>query len=125
MRTMSYQIARYAWVGDYLDPSTFLDSLTTGNGNNQTGWSNAEYDRLIAAAETAGDETERFASFQRCEDIIAAENPILPLYFYVRNNLQRPEVKGWYANLLDLHPLKGVFLQQESASGSATASTNR
>lgn len=115
MRTMSYQIARYAWVGDYLDPSTFLDTMTTANGNNQTGWSNAEYDRLIAAAETAGNETERFASFQRCEEIIAAENPIMPLYFYVRNNLQRPEVKGWYSNLLDLHPLKGVFLQPEPA----------
>jgi hypothetical protein len=22
----------------------------------------------------------------------------------------RPEVKGWYGNLLDLHPLKGVYL---------------
>jgi len=111
MRTLSYQIARYAWVGDYLDPSTFLDTMTTGNGNNQTGWSNAEYDRLIAAAEMAPNDTERFAAFQRCEEIIAAENPILPIYFYVRNNLQRPEVKGWFSNLLDLHPLKGVFLQ--------------
>lgn len=125
MRTMSYQIARYAWVGDYLDPSTFLDTMTTGNGNNQTGWSNAEYDRLIAAAETAGNETERYAFFQRCEEIIAAENPILPLYFYVRNNLQRPEVKGWYSNLLDLHPLKGVFLQPEPAPARTTSPGSR
>ena len=125
MRTMSYQIARYAWVGDYLDPSTFLDTMTTGNGNNQTGWSNAEYDRLIAAAETAGNETERYAYFQRCEEIIAAENPILPIYFYVRNNLQRPEVKGWYSNLLDLHPLKGVFLQPQSATLQAASTGSR
>ncbi|HRP05467.1 MAG TPA: peptide ABC transporter substrate-binding protein [Opitutaceae bacterium] len=125
MRTLSYHIARYAWVGDYLDPSTFLDTMTTANGNNQTGWSNAEYDRLIAAAETAGNETERYAFFQRCEEIIAAENPILPIYFYVRNNLQRPEVKGWYSNLLDLHPLKGVFLQPQSASGQAATAGNR
>lgn len=125
MRTMSYQIARYAWVGDYLDPSTFLDTMTTGNGNNQTGWSNAEYDRLIAAAETAGNETERYAYFQRCEEIIAAENPILPIYFYVRNNLQRPEVKGWYSNLLDLHPLKGVFLQPQSATHQAASTGSR
>ena len=110
MRTLDYQVARYAWVGDYLDPSTFLDTMTTGNGNNQTGWSNAEYDRLIASAQTATNETDRFAAFQRCEEIIAAENPILPIYFYVRNNLQRPEVQGWYGNLLDIHPLKGVSL---------------
>lgn len=110
MRTLNYQIARYAWVGDYVDPSTFLDTMTSGNGNNQTGWSNSEYDRMIAAAQTATSESERFAAFQHCEDILAAENPILPIYFYVRNNLQRPEVKGWYGNLLDLHPLKDVSL---------------
>ena len=102
-----------------------LWNFDPANGNNQTGWSNAEYDRLIAAAETAGNETERYAFFQRCEEIIAAENPIMPLYFYVRNNLQRPEVKGWYSNLLDLHPLKGVFLQPGPAPARTTSQESK
>ncbi len=45
---MSYQICQFAWIGDYPDPNTFLDMMVTGGGNNETGWSNPEYDRLIA-----------------------------------------------------------------------------
>ena len=49
--------------------------------------------------------------FQRCEAILAEELPIAPIYYYVRNNLRRPGIKGWHGNLLDLHPLKGVSLE--------------
>ncbi len=111
MRTLNYQIARFAWVGDYLDPSTFLDLMGSDNGNNQTGWKNAEYDKLLAAANATGDKAKRYEYYQRCEEILVQEAPIAPLYFYARNNLRRPEVKGWYGNLLDNHPLKGVYLE--------------
>jgi oligopeptide transport system substrate-binding protein len=115
MRAGQYEIGRYAWIGDYLDPSTFLELMITGGGNNQTGWSNAEYDRLIADANATADTAKRYAAYQRCEDILAQECPIAPIYFYVRNNLVRPEVKGWYGNLLDMHPLKGVYLDPAAA----------
>ncbi|MFO1452215.1 MAG: peptide ABC transporter substrate-binding protein [Opitutaceae bacterium] len=111
MRTLDYQVARFAWVGDYLDPSTFLDIMTSDSGNNQTGWKNAEYDRLIAVTRETGDQAARFQAFQRCEEILADEMPIAPIYYYVRNNLRLPSVRGWYGNLLDLHPLKGVSLE--------------
>lgn len=110
MRAGNYQIGRYAWIGDYLDPSTFLELMTGDSGNNMTRWRNAEYDRVFAAANQAADEKGRYELFQRLEEIIAAECPIAPIYFYTRNNLRRPEVKGWYGNLLDTHPLKGVYL---------------
>jgi oligopeptide transport system substrate-binding protein len=47
---LEYDIARAGWIGDYLDPNTFLDMWITNGGNNQTGWSNALYDRLLAYA---------------------------------------------------------------------------
>jgi oligopeptide transport system substrate-binding protein len=47
---LEYDIARAGWIGDYLDPNTFLDMWITNGGNNQTGWSNALYDSLIAYA---------------------------------------------------------------------------
>ncbi len=115
MRQGNYQIARYAWIGDYLDPSTFLDIMTGDSGNNQTGWKNAEYDRLIAAAGQTGDEATRFKCYQQCEQILADECPIAPLYFYTRNNLHLPDVKGWYGNLLDLHPFTDVYLEAPAA----------
>ena len=114
MRALNYQIARFAWIGDYLDPSSFLDIMTSDSGNNETGWKNTEYDRLIAEARSTADQTRRYACYQRCEQILADECPLAPIYFYTRNNLVRPEVKGWFGNLLDEHPLKGVYLDPDA-----------
>ena len=50
MRELDYQIGRYAWFGDYLDPNTFMTLMISGGGNNETGWANPEYDRLIDLA---------------------------------------------------------------------------
>jgi oligopeptide transport system substrate-binding protein len=47
---LDYDIARAGWIGDYEDPNTFLNLWVTNGGNNQTGWGNPSYDRLIAAA---------------------------------------------------------------------------
>jgi oligopeptide transport system substrate-binding protein len=45
-----YDLSRAGWIGDYVDPNTFLDLWVTNGGNNQTGWSDPLYDRLIRAA---------------------------------------------------------------------------
>jgi len=49
-RALDYDLSRYAWVGDYEDPNTFLDLWLTNGGNNQTGWGSVVYDRLLTAA---------------------------------------------------------------------------
>jgi oligopeptide transport system substrate-binding protein len=49
-RSMDYDLARAAWIGDYQDPNTFLDLWLTNGGNNQTGWGNPVYDQLLEAA---------------------------------------------------------------------------
>jgi len=51
-RALNYEIARFGWVADYVDPNNFLDMFVTNGPNNQTGWSSGLYDRLIR---TAGD----------------------------------------------------------------------
>jgi oligopeptide transport system substrate-binding protein len=54
---LDYDLSRAAWVGDYLDPNSFLDLWVSGGGNNQTGWGDARYDAWIRAAA----DVERFA----------------------------------------------------------------
>lgn len=49
-RALKYDIARYGWVADYVDPNSFLDMFVTNGPNNQTGWSSPLYDRLIQVA---------------------------------------------------------------------------
>lgn len=52
VHSMDYEIARGGWIGDYLDPNTFLDMWLTNGENNNTGFSSPLYDRLVR---TAGD----------------------------------------------------------------------
>lgn len=111
LRTRSYDLAPVGWVGDYLDPSTFLELFRTGNGNNHTGWASADYDRLVDDALRSGDDAVRYPLYRQAEDLLMREMPIGPLVYGRRNYLARPSVKGWEPNLLDLHPLKNVYLE--------------
>jgi oligopeptide transport system substrate-binding protein len=110
---LDYQIARSSWIGDYPDPNTFLDTMTTGNGNNRTGFTNKEYDALIRRAANTMDQQQRFEYFQQAEQILAVEVPIIPIYTYTRNYLRSNDVKGWHDNVLDHHPLKYVYLTRD------------
>jgi oligopeptide transport system substrate-binding protein len=49
-RAGNFDIARAGWIGDYLDPNTFLDLWVSNGGNNETGFSSPSYDSLIRAA---------------------------------------------------------------------------
>jgi len=91
---LDYQIARAGWFGDYLDPNTFLDMFVTDGGNNETGWSNAEYDALIVAAAREADCARRADLFRQAERILLCEVPILPIYYYTSAFLVRPGLEG-------------------------------
>jgi len=110
-QTLDYDIAIGAWTGDYLDPSTFLLMWTKGNGNNNTGWSNEEYERLLSEAAQQGDPTQRLALFKKAERLFIEDQPILPISYRGRNYLLRPEVKGWHPLLLDNHPWHTISLE--------------
>lgn len=89
-----YQIARHAWIGDYVDPMTFLDMWVTGGGNNDCGFSNAEYDKLIADAKVETDTVKRQEMLRKAEDILMDEMPIIPIYYYTKVRGVKPSVKG-------------------------------
>jgi oligopeptide transport system substrate-binding protein len=108
--TGDFQILAGKWLGDYLDPVTFLELMTTNGGNNRTGWSNPAYDRLLAEAATLNEPAARFARLRQAEALMLAEAPIIPLYYQPKRVLRHPAVRGWHANLLDVHPLKAVWL---------------
>lgn len=114
VRSGNYHSARASWIGDYPDPNTFLELWVTDGGNNNTGWSNAEYDALIRQAANTGDAEERFNLFQQAEAILLEESPVIPIYHYRSNYLIRPSVQGWHPTILDRHPYKGVFLDPQA-----------
>lgn len=110
-RKFDYDVARYGWVGDYLDPSTFLTIWQTGDGNNNTGWGSPRYDELIKESFREGDAAKRLALLHEAETLMLNEAPILPVYWYTHSYLMRPEVKGLLPSLLEHRCYKAVELK--------------
>ena len=115
-RTGDFHILNSTWIGDYLDPTTFLDLLRSGAGNNGTRWSSTAYDSLLDEAGRTLDSARRFELLRRAEALMLADAPIIPLYFEPVRTLRHAAVKGWHDNLLDLHPLKFVSLERKDIS---------
>ncbi|NIA21826.1 MAG: peptide ABC transporter substrate-binding protein [Anaerolineaceae bacterium] len=110
---LDYQIARAGWIGDYLDPNTFLDMFVTDGGNNNTGWSNAEYDRLIKEAAGQGDTARQAEIFRRAETILVEQElPILPVYVYKTSSLIRPWVKGFHPNPINRIMFNDLWIER-------------
>ncbi len=91
-----YDIARAGWIGDFEDPSTFLDLVYTKSQYNDTGWSNAQYDTLFESIHNMTDAKERLHIQQRAEKIIVENLPLLPIYFYIADVMVKPYVKNLY-----------------------------
>lgn len=111
-RQMNYEIDRASWVGDYLDPYTFLEMFTTENGNNKTGFTNQRYDELMRMSSLEVDREKRMSYFQEADRILVEEVPILPLYTYHWNRLVSTSVKNWYDNPMDYYSFKRVYLEK-------------
>lgn len=119
-----YAIARAGWIGDYVDPNTFLDMWITGGGNNRTGWSNARYDELILKlAPTASDRETRYKLMAEAEAILLDEMPVIPIYIYNSKSLVHPSLKGLTPNILDYTVYKYLSLDS-SYQGKPLSNTN-
>lgn len=106
-----YQIARAGWIGDYVDPNSFLDMWVTNGGNNQTHWGDAHYDDLVLnCAPKALDRTLRHQCFREAEALLMAAMPVIPIFYSTRNYLAQPSVRGLPANLLGYPLFKQVYL---------------
>lgn len=108
---LNYDISRTGWIGDYLDPMTFLDLFISHSGQNQTGWKNPRFDGLIADAVSEPVPNKRLELLRQAEALILNESPVIPIYTYLRWTLMRPYVKGYHPNLQDLHPFKWISLE--------------
>lgn len=107
-----FQMARGSWIGDYLDPLTFLGVWVSGSGNNMTGWKNADFDLLIRGTDSTVDLKKRAELFNEAEEILNRDQPFLPIYFFTRLYLKKDHVRGHHPNILDKHPLKFVSLSK-------------
>jgi oligopeptide transport system substrate-binding protein len=108
-------VARAGWVGDYMDPYTFLDLFSTEFGDNGTGWSDPKFVEMLREANTERDPLRRYQLLSRAEAFLLAAQPVIPLYTSATDSLKKPYVKGMYANPETLHAWKFVYIEHDPA----------
>lgn len=108
MKALNYDVTRSRWIGDYVDPNTYLELFVSDSTINRTGWKNTTYDALIAAAAAELDQDKRFTHLQQAEAILLEEAPVIPLYVHTKAYLIREDVRGYSPQISDQHEFRFV-----------------
>jgi oligopeptide transport system substrate-binding protein len=100
-RKHDYQVARAGWIGDYLDPSDFMEQYMSDAGDSDfLHYDNKEYDGLLRKAQTEPNQEARMKLFEQAETIFLKDQPLIPIYHYVHVQMISKKLEGWHDNLL-------------------------
>ena len=108
-------MARAGWVGDYMDPFTFLNLFYSEKNDSSTGWWDTKYDDILDAANSELDEMKRFEKLAQAEFMMIQEQPVIPLQTQATNWIKKPYVKGLFPNPGTLHSWKFVYIERDPA----------
>jgi oligopeptide transport system substrate-binding protein len=104
LRNGDFDIGDAGWISDFNDAKNFTYLFQTStNQLNYGKYSNAEYDRLMEAANVEKDANKRAKLMLDAETIMLGENGIMPMWFLTNRNLVSPRVTGWVDNATDIH----------------------
>ena len=106
------EVFRSSWAGDYNDAYTFAQYLTGGFGVNLPRYRSAEYDGLVNRAAAEADPRKRRGLLESAERVALRDHPLVPIYFYCASHLVKPEVAGWYENVMSVVYSKDLSLRQ-------------
>ncbi|MEI6986647.1 MAG: peptide ABC transporter substrate-binding protein [Rhodospirillaceae bacterium] len=103
-----FQVVRAAWIGDYADPTVFLNLMLSSAGppRNDPGYKSTAYDDLMAKAGQSNDATERANLLQQAERLFLEDYAIIPIYHFATKSLVSERVKGLVFNIRDVHPTR-------------------
>lgn len=89
-----YQIAAGSWIADFNDPINFLDIFKFKEGStNNTGWENAKYIECLNRSVLCTNFEERKKILRDAERILIDQMPMIPIFHYALNYLQRPGIE--------------------------------
>ena len=113
LRASDFEAADGGWIADYNDPRNYLYLFETRTGpQNYPGYSNAEYDRLMLAADNERDAAVRADLMRQAEKIALDDCPMVVVAFGASTNLVHPRISGWSGNLEDVHRARWMAIEQ-------------
>jgi oligopeptide transport system substrate-binding protein len=107
------EVFRSSWFGDYNDAYTFAQYFKSNFGINMPRYRSAEYDSLVGQAAVETDGAKRRQLLESAERVMLRDHPLIPIYFYVNKHLVKPEVQGWYDNVMNVVYSKDLSLRMQ------------
>ena len=104
---------RRGWVGDYMDPFTFLGLYYTPANDGATGWWDPKYDKMLDEANNTVDTQKRFEKLAEAEFYVSQQQIVIPLATQGTSWMKKPYVKGFYPNPGTLHAWKFVYIEND------------
>jgi oligopeptide transport system substrate-binding protein len=112
LQTDTPNIYRMGWLGDYPDPSTFMDLMTSVSENNHTGWGSKVYDDLVAQGNSSLDKDQRRKAYSEAQKILTEDDvPVIPIYSMSGHILLSDRVQNFPVNSIEHYLFKGVTLK--------------
>ena len=104
-------IFRASWIADYPDAQNYLSLFYsenfTPNGPNYTHYKNELFDSLYIAAQNISNIDDRKVLYTTMDSIVAADAPIVPLYYDMAIRFTQKNVSG-----LGINPQNFLFLKR-------------
>lgn len=106
-----FQMARMGWIGDYPDPTTFLEVFLHDSQMNYSQWRVPAFGEGLRKTMAMTNPEERLAALGKLEQMFLDAAPVIPLYSYSSIMLIRESLKHYKLNLQNAHPLRRVYIE--------------
>jgi ABC-type transport system substrate-binding protein len=110
----------YGWIGDYPDPSNFLDpkfhsrSISDESTTNDSFYANPELDQLLDAARADQDPATRAEMYRRAENILYEDAPWIWDYHAIATEVVQPYVRGYSPHPVWLRDFSSAWLDLDA-----------
>jgi len=110
---------RYAWVGDYPDPESFLTlfygkhvpaSMSEKSYINFFRYKNPRFDSLFMAARLEPDNNKRYKMLSEAEAIVLEDAPFMPIFYDENFRLEQKNVRNLPENPMNLMDMATTYL---------------
>ena len=103
-----FMLVRSFLFGDYVEPSSMLNSFRCQDPQNESGYCNPAFDGLLQQASDTLDGSTRTGLYRRAEQLLMDEMPAIPVYHYNQMRLVDPTLRG-----LPSQNLKGAIATKD------------
>jgi oligopeptide transport system substrate-binding protein len=112
-RRDEWDAMRFAWIGDYNSPMTFLEIFTSESPQNLARYRSEEFDSKLRDATMTTDNSVALEQMHGAESVLIEDYPVAPIYFFVSKHLVSDRIAGFEDNALNRHPSRFLSIRTD------------